>query len=77
MAITLEEEKRLVLLLIEDLGGSGTRRPVLDNIQKQNYLEFTNHACSRPAFGGGDAGRFSQSWAILNNVFKLEETADG
>jgi len=48
MTITLEDEKRFVLLLsIEDLHGSGTKKQVLDNIDKQGYLVLTGHDLSQ------------------------------
>ncbi len=41
MIWTLEEEKRLaVLLSIIDIGGYGTKKRVLDNIRKMGYLKF-------------------------------------
>ncbi len=42
MAITLTNEKRFIVLLsIFELGGVGTKREVLDNIQNQGYFHFS------------------------------------
>lgn len=41
MFLTIEDEKRFVLLLsIEDLGGAGTKNQILDNIEKQGYFKY-------------------------------------
>lgn len=47
MTITIEDEKRFVLLLsIEDLHGAGTKKQILDNIDKQDYLILNSHDLS-------------------------------
>jgi len=48
MAITLEDEKRFVILLsIEDLRGSGTKKQILDNIDQQGYLALNRYDLSQ------------------------------
>ena len=40
--MTLEDEKKLVLLTsIIEVGGSGTKKRVLDNIERKKYYELT------------------------------------
>ncbi len=47
MALTLTKEKRFaVLSSILEIGGQGTKKEVLDNIDAQNYLEFNEHDLS-------------------------------